>query len=238
MRQFAHGLDASSVLYFITDNAEDYCLGDELHPDLAAEIEGAQSEVRHVKNLEALFSEADLGAMVAGLVADDTELSRFLARAMEPREPDYELPTVEEIVRLAVIGAAEGLVNEEVKREGFASSGLDFTAIAIPSEIQSPMVSYVECDEQSVDWESFETYDDTTLLVRATVDANVSLEGFVYKSDYVVVDHGIVQLRMWDWNDHMAHVSTTVHARLVFQLRVEVGVGVDDVEFESAEPLA
>lgn len=41
----------------------------------------------------------------------------------------------------------------------------------------------------------------------------------------------------WDWNDHVSHVMVHREAVLKFQLRVEEGVGVDYVEFESAEPV-
>jgi predicted nucleic acid-binding protein len=236
LKELAHELKSPSVVYLITDNTEDYCSGNELHADLKAEIATVGVEIRVVKKLEDLQGIQEIASMISGLVADDGELAKFLLEATTVEQPDYTGPTVGDIVRSALESAAEDLVYEDIETDNATSSGLDFTQFDIPAEINSPEIAWVETDKDSADWETYETYDDTTALVHGSISASLSIQGLVIKADLGTLGD-LVELVDEEWSDDLAQVTTTTEARLSFQLRVEIGVGVEDVEFEGAEPL-
>ena len=236
IKRYLADLGDQDVVYFVTNNTEDYCLNGVIHPDLATEIEKMPAEFRIVSDLDTLFRQSDLEQLLAGLVASDDELAMLLRSATESSEFDIEWQSVGDTVKAAVGSAAESLIGEEVDNGNEVSSGHDFIHIGISRVMQNPTIDSVFYSDSSIEWEAYETYDETTVLVRATVVADVEISGFAYKSDCYDDDPPFDVLD-WDWNDHMARVGLEVQTRLVFQLRVEVGVGVEDVEFEAAELL-
>lgn len=144
--------------------------------------------------------------------------------------------TTDDFIRDALVDAAERLLGESVDG-GYAALEPDetFGDLDLPGQVDDMTVDYVAADPSTVQWQVYESFDGTTLLVEATIEATLSFEGFASKSDALEPDGFVV--REWDWNDHVSQVTFDRHAILKFQLRVEEGVGVDYVEFESAEPV-
>jgi ribosomal protein L7/L12 len=230
---------AGDKIFLVTDNSTDYC--DEtgaLAPELLAEVKGAV-ELSRVANLEQLMSHGKLAAMVAGLARTDEQLAAFLALAAATDDADAGSVPVEEVVRNAVVKALEQLTGEEVQTRNEATAGLDFSELIIPDELEGLSIDTIDPDESTLSWQTYETYQDTTLLIQAEIHAEISLDGFAYKSDIGYLEGPErVYVLDWDWNDHMAHVGTRTTARLVFQVRLEQGAdSVEECEFESAQPL-
>lgn len=231
-------LKSDCIVYFVTNNTGDFCLGDDLHPDLQSEIGGLGLDLRRVGKLDELVETDPISPLIAGLAATDEELEAFLTTAMEAEAEDFPTPSIGDLIREALESAVSALIDEEIQTDADEMRfGLDFSEIAIPREIDSPTIVHVEPDPKSVEWDTYETYDEETLLIRASIDAEVEVQGFVYKSDYYGMEDEVTLIQ-FDWNDHMSFVQASVEARLVFQLRVEAGAGVvEQAEFEMAESL-
>ncbi|WP_433828665.1 hypothetical protein ACQP2E_04805 [Actinoplanes sp. CA-015351] len=196
----------------------------------------AAGELIRVANLDELLKHDALKGMVAGLAKDPGQLAAFLDLVTRPEAED-EPASVDEVVRNAVISAVEQLANEDVQTANPTTSGLDFTQLSIPVGLEGLSIDTVEPDESTLTWQTYETYQDTTLLILAEIDAEVTLIGFAYHYDIGLLEEQIHVLD-WEWNDHMAHVSTTGHAHLRFQIRLEQGMDtVEECELEGVEPL-
>jgi hypothetical protein len=226
--------------FLVTDNSTDYC--DEtgvLAPELCAEVQDAAGELIRVADLGELLKHRTLARVVAGLEKTAEQLIAFLALAVATRSADAEPLSVDEVVKSAVTHALEQLAGENVRTVNAATSGFDFTELSIPSELEGLSIHTVEPDETTLNWQTYETYQDSTLLIQAEIDAEITLEGFAYKSDisYAGAEEQIYVLD-WDWNDHMAYVGTTTEARLIFQIRLELGMDVVEAcEFEGVQTL-
>ncbi|MGI5238809.1 PIN domain-containing protein [Dactylosporangium sp. CA-139066] len=232
--------EGGDKIFLVTKNSTDYC--DEtgaLAPELCAEVKSAAGELTRVADLEQLLKHGTFAPMVAGLTRTAEQLSAFLELGARNRSEDAEPLSVDQVVKNAVIHALERLTGEDVETGNATTSGLDFTKLGIPSELESLSIDTVEPDESTLMWQIYETYQDTTLLILAEIDAEITLDGFAYKSD---IGHreeeDDIYVLEWDWNDHVAHVGTTANARLTFQIRLEQGMDVvDECEFEGAQPL-
>lgn len=230
-------LSKDDTLYLVTNNTNDYCLDGELHPDLASEIKDVKAELRQVNTLDDLLEQPEFAGPVASLAKTDEDLAMYLKSISSEPEAEYTGLSVGEIVKHALILSAESLVDEDIEAENETTSGLDFTNLQIPREIEGTSISWIDVHEETAQWQAYETFEGGTLLIRGEIDADVTVQGFVYKSDYVAVESE-VELVDWEWNDHMAQVVTTKAARLIFQVRADVGSNfVDDCEFEGVEPL-
>jgi hypothetical protein len=223
-------------IFFVTDNSADYCDdGGVLAPELLEEVHEGLGTLVRVKDLDDLMSSEQLAPVAARLEKSDAELALFLSASGGPAEPDYEPPTVGQVVRDAVLSAIDELVNDDVETANATTSGHNFTELMIPSELEGLSISSIDADESTLDWQTYETYDDTTLLIRAEVVADVELGGFAYKSDAVGMDR--LHVLDWDWNDHMARISIGVRPRLIFQVRVEQGLDfAEECDLEGVEP--
>ena len=235
---------AGDTIFLVTNNHVDYC--DEsgaVAPELLAEVEGAAGELLRVADLGVLLGSSEFPLMVRGLAKTDEQLAAFLAFAAATQDTDAELLPVDQVVRNAVNNAVEQLGGEEVETFNPATSGFDFTELGIPDEIEGVIIDVVASDQSTLSWQTYETYQDTTLLIQAEIHAQVSLIGFVYKGDlgYIEGEAEAVSVHVldWDWNDHMVQVSTTTDARLIFQIRLEQGHdSAEECELEGAQPLS
>lgn len=231
---------ADDKIFVVTGNSADYC--DEagaLAPELLAEVEGAAGELARVADLEELLNHGTLAPMVAGLAKTEEQLATFLKLAAGTHDTDAEPLSVDQVVKDAVIHALEQLAGEEVKTRNETTSGVDFSELNISGDLEGLSIDTVDPDESTLSWQTYETYEDNTLLIQAEIHAGISLLGFAYKSDVAYLEEGAeVHVLEWDWNDHMAYVSTMTNARLIFQIRLEQGLDfVEECEFEGAKPL-
>lgn len=230
--------DASDQVFFVTDNSKDYCdSSGALAPELLAEVEDADGELVRVADLDELLEHVQLAPQVVGLAKTDEQLATFLATAVGDDESE-PLP-VGEVVKHAVMHALENLAGEEVGTGNDVTSGLDFTSLDIPGELEGLWIDVIEPDESTLTWQTYETYDDTTYLIQAEIDASVSFVGFAYKSDAISLEEEEqVHILDFDWNDHMSHVATSTGVKLTFQVQLEQGMNfAERCELEGAEPL-
>jgi hypothetical protein len=231
-------LGPESPLYFVSNNVEDFWLDDAFHPELLAEIEPLERDFRPVRQLDEVLEAEAVKPLVAELEPTDGELEAFLRRSLEEAEVEsYEEISISNLIRESVAAAAVDLAGDEIASEGTEpSSGLDFSEMDIPHELETPTVVHVEVDPASFDWDAYETYEEETMLIRAEIDAEVEIEGYVFKADYYILEGDLCLLDA-DWNDHYVRAAITLPARLIFQVRVEAGSGVvEHTDFEMAEP--
>lgn len=228
---------SDSVVYLVTDDSDDFRHDEHLHPDLQEDTDGLGGQLRLVRGLEELVEDEPISSLIAELAATDEQLQLFLARAAQLDPDEYSTASIGGLIRDALVAAASELIGEEISfGDDEWPSGPDFTEVAIP-RLDSPTIVHVETRPNTAEWHTYETYEAETLLIRASIEADVEIEGFVYKSDYIGMEDE-VSLIEFDWNDHMSFVAASVEARLVFQLRVESGAGVvEQAEFEQAESL-
>lgn len=223
-------------IFWVSKNSDDFSDGKSgLHSDLLAELEDPK-QVTWISTLADLLKRSEFAPLVTGLAASLEELEEYLATALVTAGSEAAPQTTDGFIRDALIDAAERLLGESVEG-GYAALEPDetFGDLDLPGEVDDMTIDYVAADPNSVQWQVYESFDGTTLLIEATIEATLSFEGFASKSDALEPESFVV--REWDWNDHVSQVAFDRHAILKFQLRVEEGVGVDYVEFESAEPV-
>lgn len=219
-------------IYWVTKNSSDFSDGKGgLHSDLVEELTDP-SHVVLVPTLEDFLKNPQIAPLLAGLSAGDSELAKYITSAAEDEE--IEPFNTHDYVCAALVEASEGLVGETIEgaHSSWDSTG-PFADFDLPSSIEDITVTYVQADPGTVDWHVYESFDETTLLVEASIQASLSFEGFVSKADALHPEG--FEVSDWDWNDHYSHVSFERDATLKFQLRVEEGVGVEHWDFESAE---
>lgn len=224
--------------YLVTNNTTDYYDGDKLHPHLAADISADSSPVM-AASVQALLQSEPFASLVESLQvsAPDERLRSHLKDGSEPAEGDAYI-SVAEYVTTAVVAALEELQNDDIETNNSASWGLDFTALNVSPYLESPHITNIEpTSEGLVDWHAYETFDETTLLIQASIEVEVEIEGSVHRSEYVDAEEDGVSVWGFDPDEHYCDGYVTVEARAVYQVRVEAGVGVVDIELEGFEPV-
>ncbi len=229
--------ETGDTIFFITNNTKDYCddAGD-LAPELLAEIDIADGELVLVANLDALLVRPEFVPLIAALAQSEEQLAEFLKLAVSATSVDTDPPSLDQIVKDAVLSAIDGLTTEDVMTMNDGTTGLNFTDLDIPGELEGLTIDVVEPDESTLTWQTYETFQDTTLLIQAEVEADVSLDGYAYKGDaHYLADSGDIHVLDWDWNRSMVNAVTSTRAKLIFQIRLEQGANVaDDCELEGA----
>ncbi len=75
-------------------------------------------------------------------------------------------------------------------------------------------------DAQTLDWYTYEELEGGTLVGEASIDADVVIEGYMFKSDYDITEgQDEVDVLDADWNDHMARVSVSRKVEFTFQMK-------------------
>ncbi|SDK54971.1 protein of unknown function [Nocardioides sp. YR527] len=226
---------SSGSIYWVSKNSADFGNGQGgLHPDLVEELDDAD-QVIWVSTLADLLKRPEIAPLVGGLAASPEELEEYLATTLVTAGSETAPQTTDDFIRDALVDAAERLLGETVEGPYAAyDDGGSFDEIGLPSAVSEMTIEYVDADPGTVQWQVYEAFDGTTLLIAATIGANLSFEGFADKFEALHAEG--FEIREFDWNDHVAHVTFTRAVVLKFQLQVEEGVGVDYVEFEGAEP--
>lgn len=220
-------------VYFVTANSSDFTDGaGSLHAQLLSEL-GPERPISVVPTLKELLQLDGFSGLLGDLAVSEDHLQALLADDGDDEPAEL---TMDDLIRTALVGAVEELVGEEVSYGDYPGDGLEMSSLTLDPSIENPTITYAEANPDTADWQIYETFDDTTLLVQASISSNLEFEGFVYKSDAYHLPAS-VRVVDWDWNDHYVQVQCSVSVVLTFQLRAEVGVGVDNVEFESAVPI-
>ncbi|KGN29733.1 hypothetical protein N802_11605 [Knoellia sinensis KCTC 19936] len=224
----------TSRIFWVSKNSVDFSDGSGgLHPDLLEDLDEPE-QITWISTIADLLKRPEFASLVSGLSASPKELEDYLALALATAGSGDGPQTTDDFIRDALVDAAERLLGQSVEG-GYAALERDefFGDLDLPGQVEDMTVDHVETEPDTVQWQVYESFDGTTLLIEATIEATLSFEGFASKSDALEPDGFVV--REWDWNDHVSQVAFDRHASLKFQVRVEEGVGVDYVEFESAE---
>lgn len=226
----------ASQIYWVSKNSDDFGDGNGgLNPDLVQDL-ADPTRVTWVQTLDELFKLPEFVVLLKGIAARVGELEQYLLAALAPEETDLPPLTTDDFIRRALVDAAENLAGETVDSDysTFEPDGR-FAELELPGQVEDMTIDVVDADPDTVQWQVYESFDGATLLIGATIEAAVTFTGFASRSD--AVEPQGFEVIDWDWNDHVSHVMVHREAVLKFQLRVEEGVGVDYVEFESAEPV-
>ena len=213
---------ADAVVLLVTRDSGDFATKEGLlDRALAAEAADKGGEVIRVESLKAAI---DLLREEA-----EVELAELLGDAQSALEED-NLTTV---VTDAVLFAAEQLAGTAIadNRHATPTTGLE---IAVPEDIEDPEVTDVDVQPGSVILDVYDRYEGDTLAVAVSVDAMLTIEGFIYKADYYAGLEDDVEILDDDWNDHMMHVQIERDVRLRFNV-LTVANQVENITFDAAE---
>jgi hypothetical protein len=222
----------------VTNNHSDFCEeSGKLHADLLEDVHqiSPSLDVEHFASLRDLltdlrerFKAADQAHRYAGLFSVD-EREAFASFADEARELDAAITR-------AVEGCAAELVGRRVVNwQELASrdSALQVASL-LPDGLSEATITDVGLVPNSLDSQPHDWFDGDTVALSATVEAEVSLEGFMTKADYYVLDDDSISVNDADWNDHYMEVGLDRAIQLSFNLLV-IGCAVESIEFEGAE---
>ncbi len=219
-------------VYWISKNSEDFAEKDHLHPHLLEDLRPFET-VTWVETLDVLVKMPEFEGLVKDLRRTEAELDSFVRPDAAPSPEAGRDLSVEEFVRSAVADAVQLLVGQNVETDNeYGSFGSPFE-LEIPSVIESAAIETVSADLESIEWQIYETFNETTMLLLVTVDAVLVIEGIVPKGETGDLAES-VSIRDWDLNRHYSSVGFDCEAKLMFQVRVDEGVGVDYIELQSA----
>lgn len=212
------------VVLIVTDNRKHFGqkdsneLADELQTDLAELPNAPLVERRH--GLEAVLSDVEGHC--------EEYVTRLAAESAQP--------SLSEQVRDSVLAACDHLAGESIAHvlpeEQMAQRGLSFNEVDLP-ELESPSLYNVDPDPETFTIETYERYEDGRVLGYAFIDAQVTIDGFMYKWEAHDAD---VEMFDSDWNEHMAWVYVNRSVRMQFDFQAD-GDFVESVDFYAAMPL-
>lgn len=224
----------------MTGNKKDFCsksgeLDGELlyevatiHPDL--KLRHAPSIRELVEEFRAQFEVEDREHRQSLLVAAVEEYGGH-----DDLEP--QAAQLEQAISDAVSAAAGNLVGESVTgwKEDDRHVGLTIGE-AMPEGLSEATIETVEVTTNSLDYQVHDRYDGDTVALTVTVDATMTLDGFIEKAVFYANDDPTFEVHDSDWNDHVMWVSAPCTARLTFNV-IAVGTQVQDTVLEGAGPL-
>lgn len=189
-------IDPGIPVLFVTNNSKDFCSTktSDLHPDLRQDLKNTQLfEV--VSSLHSLKENAAIKPLRAKL---------------EVMQKAFTAERIVELVDDAIVGL-HGAELEQVLGE---YTGDGFYALPISSALDAPSFDEVLFDTDSITSEFFRSgHNEQT--IRVSVDCDVTLEGFINKSDYFASNYdGLAMLE--DWNSHAFRASESHRMRFVF----------------------
>jgi hypothetical protein len=174
------------------------------------------------------------GKKIAGLlraVADQLEgyggeSSSHDAVHHQARSNDEGGPTHDSLVA-GVASACQELLGAAVADESGedVNGAWTLSGVELPTGLMEVTIDGITPNANSIVWDTVEEYEYGLVLGRVTVDVQLALEAFMYKSDYS--DAGDVEL-LWDVNDHVVEVRIERDAQIVFDGRLDS----DNVELE------
>lgn len=208
---------AGTQLIFITNNSSDFGKEKKIHTELKGDLSG-----RCV---------VELWGKLGSFLSEYRSHFETRVSTLDPTDLMSEIKFVTDAVRdyaESELPYQEVCSDDDEMQFGLAIEGYD-----LPSQVQNPYIQYAEVDDSSVIWDSYFNKDGTE-LGRVEVSMDVTIQGYVFKSDLqdladegeaVVVDH--------DWNDHMAVAEWERKVNMVLHIRLEN----EDVEVLNLESL-
>lgn len=196
--------DAATQVLFVTNNHADFCLpkSRDLHPDLRQDLpESMLFEI--ISSLHELKAHAAIEPL-----RDQLRVIRAT----------FTTERVEELVDAAVADLY-GADVEQVLGE-YAGSGL--YSIPITSVLEAPQFDEILFDNSSIASEIFRSGDEE-LTIRVVVDCDVTLTGFMDKSNYYMSDEGQVAM-LEDWNSHVFRAADSLRVRFTLSAEFDEAV--------------
>ena len=109
------------------------------------------------------------------------------------------------------------------------SAGLELIGSAYPREIQNATVSYIDGDPNTVTWQPDENFNGTTVVGTATIEGEIELEGYMFKSELALADASSeIHVSNSNHNHHMAEVRFSSDFVAQLGIRIE-GSGVPEI---------
>ena len=179
-------LDPADLVLFVTANSKDFCddTGD-LHPDLRAELPAGQA-FQVVQRLNLLLEHEMVEPLAKVLGVQNSIEPALLVTLVDDAFAD---PSGRDLASILGMYDSDGIY-----------------APAIPTPLDDPSFEEILIDEGTIIFDVFLTGDPGEMTLRVAVEADCSIEGFIHKSDYYIVDSGEVRV-LEDWNDHMFRAS-------------------------------
>ncbi|MEJ3743183.1 hypothetical protein WEI85_07840 [Actinomycetes bacterium KLBMP 9797] len=164
------------------------------------------------------------------------------ARALQyrMREIAESIPSMDALLRRAIDGACAQMATEPVARdddvEDFRTDGLDFDQVDLPHHVVDDIgIDAIAPNLDTMVWNSAETYEDGTEVGTLEVQATVSFDGYIHKSDVYL--HDDIPVLDFDWNDHMARVGFDRDVVLEWQGTVRPDAEEVELELEAISEL-
>lgn len=145
-------------------------------------------------------------------------------------------PTVEQLLRKALVGACDDLTDESVHRDGednFEVRGLDFDDVDLPDYVDEVEIDVVTPDLDTLVWDEAEELEGETYIGTVKVHAEVSFSGFMHRGD-TYAHEGEITVIVPDWNERTSQVSLRRQVILRFNATVIPGAESVELEFVSA----
>ncbi|GLW75346.1 hypothetical protein Kpho02_76430 [Kitasatospora phosalacinea] len=224
----AGDLGGHDTLVFVTNNSGDFCGTNpaELHDDLLADLPITPQTIRYPSLEDALKSIPE---------------PKFVAPvdlAAGPADDMDGQPPLGEVMREAVAGACDGLAGEDLglADDDEARGGLILSNLRLPTGVDHVTIDEALPDLLTTDWSIYDRYEDGLVLAEVTVEADVSFEAFMYKSDYYAHDPAErISLLDGDWNDHMVRVGLSRNVQLTFHATIDPETNDVELTFEGGQ---
>ncbi|MGA4861711.1 SAV_2336 N-terminal domain-related protein [Streptomyces lavendulocolor] len=160
---------------------------------------------------------SDLLDCVSTIVADSSDEGPCLVvirlPALRPYTPDPLSARVESACE-ELLGESVATPSDDDRPRGWTLNG-----VQLPPGLTDLTIQDITPDLESIVWDTVEEYEYGLALGQVTVDAELMLEGVMYKSDYYLAGPDVRLSE--DLNDHMVEVSLYRSAQLVFDARRE-----------------
>ncbi|MEV5552418.1 PIN domain-containing protein [Nonomuraea wenchangensis] len=220
----ATSLTNDDALCVVTANHKDFCGQD--HRTLDQALLDDLTATPMVKRYETLKAMLE--------VLSELEVTPDAPTGMEL----WRRPALRENLRDAIQAACNQFTGEEVEDPYSVekySTGLPLGSEGFPP-MESVTVQAVEPDLDTIALQDpYDSYESGEVIARVTVQASVSMDGFMFKSDYYGEYSDVVNLHDGDWNDSMVWVYTEHSAILTFDATVNLESNEVEVAFDSGE---
>jgi hypothetical protein len=213
----ARELDSTTdMLIFISDNTGDFGPIDKLPEELQKDLEAASPGLPIRRYLK-----------IGNWLEDMASLAEFVAP--ESTSSDVSLShgsTLEARIAEAALGKIDALLGTSIPSTEDLCGPL--------SELEVPGIYNIEEPDGTITWDPYGSADNEIQVGRASLEAEVTIEGFMYKADfYALGDNQRIDVLDSDWNDHTMWVAITRRLALNFHVRIAAdGQSIEDIEFE------
>ena len=185
----------TSEFLFVTGNRGDFC---DKTGDLASVL---RNELPDFTRLTVFHSVSEASSALNDIFEDDDNLREF-------HESEFDHTT---IVEKHITATLESLSLANL------SQFMDLEEIADIDEIE---IRAADADMDTLDFQIQDSHEGETASIYASVEAVLTLEGFMLKADFGVSDTHGISVANWNWNDRVAVVHIEQTARIAFDLQI------------------